>query len=72
MGLLKTSMGPSLQTLSHDKEQDGTQFLQIGVTMAKLWPLKLLSFFMKCIFVLNALFLYAPLCLAFANRVTYC
>ena len=21
------------------KEQDGTQFLQIGVTMAKLWPL---------------------------------
>ena len=21
---------------SHDKEQDGTQFLQIGVTMAKL------------------------------------
>ena len=24
---------------SRDKEQDGTQFLQIGVTMAKLWPL---------------------------------
>ena len=24
---------------SHDKEKDGTQFLQIEVTMAKLWPL---------------------------------
>ena len=35
----------------HDKKQDGTQFLQIGVTMAKLWPLlKYCEFFMKCIF----------------------
>ena len=24
---------------SYDKEHDGTQFLQIGDTMAKLWPL---------------------------------
>ena len=37
---------------SRDKEQDGIQFLQIGVTMAKLWPpLNYCEFFMKCIFV---------------------
>ena len=36
---------------SHDKEQDGTEFLQIGFTMAKLWPLlNYCKFFMKCIF----------------------
>ena len=36
---------------SGNKEQDGTQFLQIGVTMAKLWPLlNYCEVFMKCIF----------------------
>ena len=33
------------------KEQDGTQVLQIGVTMAKLWPLlNYCELFMKCVF----------------------
>ena len=36
---------------SGDKEQDGIQFLQIGVTMAKLWPLlNYCELFMKCVF----------------------
>ena len=37
---------------SHDKEHDDAQFLQIGVSMAKLQPLlNHCKFFMKCIFV---------------------
>ena len=35
---------------SHGKEHDGSQFLQIAVSIAKLWPYKI---FMKCIFVLS-------------------
>ena len=36
---------------SHDKEHDDAQFLQIGVSMAKLQPLlNHCKFFMKCIF----------------------
>ena len=36
---------------SRDKKQDGTQVLQIGGTMAKLWPLlNYCELFMKCIF----------------------
>ena len=63
---------------SRDKEHEDAQFLQIGVSMAKLQPLlNHCKFFMKCAFVLsfyNALycrFLYVPLCRVFANRVTY-
>ena len=36
---------------SRDKEHDDAQFLQIGVSMAKLQPLlNHCKFFMKCIF----------------------
>ena len=60
---------------SRDKEHDSAQFLQNGVTMAKLWPLLGL---MKCIFVLkfyNPLYCriscsYTPLCVVFADQVT--
>ena len=62
---------------SRDKEHDDAQFLQIGVSMAKLQPLlNHCKFFMESFFVLsfyNALycrFLYVPLCRVFANRVT--
>ena len=47
--MLNTKM-TQIYLYSRDNEQDGTQFLQIGATMAKLWPLLNCELFMKCIF----------------------
>ena len=44
---------------SRDKEHDDAQFLQIGVSMAKLQPLlNHCKFFMKCIFVISFIMHY--------------
>ena len=43
-----------------DKEHDGAYVLQIGVSMAKLWPLiSFCEYFMKCVFVPSV---YSALC----------
>ena len=75
--MLQYEINSKLLDSSRDKEHDNAQFLQIGVSMAKLQPLlNHCKFFMKWVFVLsfyNALycrFLYAPLCRVFADRVT--
>ena len=78
MNTLEYEIDSKIMDSLRDKEHDDAQFLQIGVSMAKLQPLlNHCKFFMKCVFVLsfyNALycrFLYAPLCRVFANRVTF-
>ena len=54
---------------SQDKEQNGTQFLQTGVTMTKLnmASVKLLTFYEMCFII--CMCHYA--CQVFANRITY-
>ena len=48
---------------SHDKEHNDAQFLQNGVSMAKLQPLlNHCKFFMKCIFCTNCIILQTFVC----------